>query len=95
MGKSPASWKEELSDRVGKFRRRRAGLQPDSDPAENLELDFEDPGEPAQINPLDDALGIAEDKDSVFDLEISDPAIVHGGDGPPREILSFEEPAHV
>ena len=41
---TPANWREELSDRVVTFRKRRARLQPDSDPGGNMELEFEDPG---------------------------------------------------
>ncbi len=43
QGESPQPWKEELSDRVEKFRRRRARLQPEGESARNLELDFGEP----------------------------------------------------
>ena len=39
----PQDWREELSERVENFRKRRARLQPEADSAGNLELDFESP----------------------------------------------------
>ena len=53
----PQDWREELSERVENFRKRRARLQPDADPTGNLELDFEDPDKPEDIRSIDDALG--------------------------------------
>ncbi len=85
----PQSWREELSERVENFRKRRARLQPDTDPAGNLELDFEGPGKPRDDRSLDDALGM-EDKNSGFDLEIGEFAAASGKDHPLPENLSLE-----
>ena len=80
-----------MSERVENFRKRRARLQPDADPAGNLELDFEGPDKPEDHRSLDDALGTPEDRDSGFDLEIGESAMARGKDDPSRETLSLEE----
>ena len=90
----PPDWRDELSERVENFRKRRARLQPDVDPAGNLELDFEGPGKPEDHRSLDDLLGTREDRYSGIDLEIGESATAHVMDGPSREILSFEESGH-
>jgi hypothetical protein len=38
------SWREELSERIEQFRKRRARFQPETDSAGNLELEFAEPG---------------------------------------------------
>ena len=87
----PQDWREELSERVETFRRRRARLQPEVDYAGNLELDFEDPAKPEDHRSIEDVQGIREDRDSVFDLEIGESAVAHVTDDAAREILSLEE----
>ena len=87
----PQDWREELSDRIESFRKRRARLQPDADPAGNLELAFGEPEKPEDNRSLDDALGAPEDRDSGFDFEIGESTVVRGKDGPSRETRSLEE----
>ena len=84
-------WREELSERVEKYRKRRARLQSDGDPEGNFELDFEAPDKPEDYRSLDDTLGTSEDKDSSFDLNIGDSTAARDEVGPSREILSSEE----
>jgi uncharacterized RDD family membrane protein YckC len=93
LEKPTVNWRKELSARVVRFRKRRGGAQLDTDPPENLDLDFENSGEPQGVHPFVDALEIPRDRDSGFDLEVSEPAIVYGDGDPPRELLSFEESA--
>jgi len=64
------NWREELSERVTSFRKRRARLQPDADPAENMELEFGEPGKPEDIRSPFQPHEAAEDTGSKFDLEI-------------------------
>ncbi|HMD85242.1 MAG TPA: RDD family protein [Terriglobia bacterium] len=78
-----------MSERVESFRKRRGRLQPDTDPAENLDLDFEGPAKPQDNRSLDDALG-TEDRDSGFDLEIGEFAASRGKDRPSPETVSLE-----
>jgi uncharacterized RDD family membrane protein YckC len=87
----PQDWREELSERIENFRKRRARLQPEVDSIGNLELDFEGPDKPEDKRSLGDALGTPEDRDSGFDLEIGESAVARGKDGPSRETLSLEE----
>jgi uncharacterized RDD family membrane protein YckC len=64
---SRQDWREELSERVEKFRQRRARLQPDADSTGNLELDFGDRDKPKEPRFLDSSLGTREDRDLSFD----------------------------
>ena len=91
VDEQPQDWREELSERVETFRKRRARLQPEVDSTGNLELDFEGPAKPEDNHSIDDVRGTREDGDSGFDLEIGESAVARGMDGPSREILSFEE----
>jgi uncharacterized RDD family membrane protein YckC len=91
VDEQPQDWREELSERLESFRRRRARLQPDADPAGNLELEFEGPDFPEVNRFMDDALGAPENSDSGFDLEIGEPARAHGKVDPLRETLLREE----
>jgi len=88
----PQDWREELSERVENFRKRRARLQPDADSTRNLELDFEATSKPQDNRSFDDALGAPEDRDTGFDMEIGESAMARGEDGPSREMLLFEAP---
>jgi len=67
-------------------------LQPDANPAANLELDFEGPDKPEGHRSLDDTLGSRQDRDSGFDMEIGESPVARGGDGMSREILPLEDP---
>jgi len=87
----PQDWRKELSERLEKYRERRARFQPDAESTGNLELDFEDTGKPEDHRSLDDALGSPEDRDTGLDLEIGEPAMAHGKDGPSSETLIFEK----
>jgi uncharacterized RDD family membrane protein YckC len=91
VDEQPQNWKQELSERVETFRKRRARLQPDTDPAGNLELDFGGPGQPQDNSSLDDAL-VTEDRDSGFDLEIGEFAAATGKERPSPENLSLDRP---
>jgi len=91
VDEQPQDWREELSERVENFRKRRARLQPEVDSAGNLELDFEDAEKPEDNLSLDDVGGTPEDRDAGFDLEIGEFAAARGKDGPSPETLSFEQ----
>jgi uncharacterized RDD family membrane protein YckC len=91
VDEQPQNWRDELSERVENFRRRRARLQPDADPAGNFELDFEAPDEPTKYRSLDDTLGAPEFSDSGFDLEIGESAPALGKNQPSRSPISLEE----
>jgi len=88
----PQDWRQELSERVENFRKRRARLQPDAKPEGNLELDFEGLDKLDGHRSLDDKLATPQDRDSGFDMEIGESAMARGKDGPSREILPVEEP---
>ncbi|MGA3324242.1 MAG: RDD family protein [Terriglobia bacterium] len=88
----PQDWREELSERVQNFRKRRARLQPDTDSPGNLELDFGDPDKTEDHPSLDDALGTPEESDTGFDMEIGESAMARGKGGPSPETLMFEAP---
>jgi uncharacterized RDD family membrane protein YckC len=92
MDLQPGNWREELSERMENFRKRRARFQPDADSAESLDLDFVGPDKHQDERSLDDALGASADEHSTFDLEIGEPAGDEGTDNPAREILSLEDP---
>jgi len=84
-------WREELSERVEKFRKRRARLQPEIDSTGNLELDFENFDQPEDNRSIDNALGAPEDRDSGFDLEIGESTEPRSMGGPLSETHSREE----
>lgn len=90
--RQPQDWREELSERVQTYRKRRGRLQPDADPPGNLELDFEGLDKPEEKYSIDGALGGREDRDSSFDLEIGEPPGALGKDGPSNDIVSLEVP---
>jgi uncharacterized RDD family membrane protein YckC len=87
----PLDWREELSERVDNFRKRRARLQPDADPAKNFELAFEGLDKPEDNHALDGPLRAREDGVLGIDLDIDDSALGRGMEGPSREILSLDE----
>jgi uncharacterized RDD family membrane protein YckC len=65
-----ANWREELSDRVVNFRKRRGQMPPETTTAGNLELEFEDASKPVDshfISPPDEA---TESADSRFDADL-------------------------
>ena len=62
VDEQPQDWREELSERVESFRKRRAHLQPDAEPVGNLELDFESIDKPEDHRSFDGALGTPEDQ---------------------------------
>ena len=80
-----------MSERVEKFRKRRARLHPEADPAGNLELDFEPAGKPREDRSMDDTLGTPGGRDSRFDWEIGKSALARGRDDQPRETLLLEK----
>jgi uncharacterized RDD family membrane protein YckC len=81
-----------LSERVVNFRKRRARLHPDADPAGNLELDFERPDELEDIRSIFRAQETPEERASRLDLEIGEPAMDRELEGPSPETLSLEDP---
>lgn len=91
VDQSSATWREELSDRLVNYRKRRARLQPDVDPTGNLELDFEDSEKPEDIRYVLGPTEAPEERDSGFDLEIGEPAVIHNEQSMLRESPSFEE----
>jgi uncharacterized RDD family membrane protein YckC len=91
VGEQPQDWKEELSERVESFRKRRARLQPDASPGGNFELDFEAPDEPEAHRFIENDLGTPENTDSSLDIEFGETAEARGEDAPSLETLSREE----
>jgi uncharacterized RDD family membrane protein YckC len=91
LDEQPQDWREELSERVENFRKRRARLHPEADSAGNLELDFENAGNPRENRSMDDTLGAPGGGDSRFDWEIGKSALARGRDDQPRETLLLEK----
>ena len=88
----PLSWREELSERVETFRKRRARFQPDTDAPATLELDFEHRDPSQGFGHLDsDEPESPGDPHSEFDLEIGEFVAGRPGDKDSPEPLSFEE----
>jgi uncharacterized RDD family membrane protein YckC len=83
-------WKEELSERVESFRKRRARLKHGADSAGNLELDFENSGGPGEPVFVDDAAGSPEGRGPGFDLEFSDSVAPYPQGAPPLETIPIE-----
>lgn len=88
----PEDWRGELSERVENFRKRRARLQPDADPAGNLELDFEGVDKSEKHVSFEGALGSPRDQDSGLDLEIGEFPAVRSADHPSAEATAFDAP---
>jgi uncharacterized RDD family membrane protein YckC len=86
-----ADWREELSERLVSFRKRRAHLRPDENSTGNLELDFEDPDKPGDIRYVLSAPEAPEERDTSIDLEIGEPAVTHNGDSVLHESPPLEE----
>ena len=91
VGEQPQDWKEELSERVESFRKRRARLQPDASPAGNFELDFEAPDEPEAHRFIENDLGTSENSDSWLDMEFGGPAEGRDQDSPSLDASSDKE----
>lgn len=88
----PQNWREELSERVDNYRRRRAHLRGEKGPEGNLELDFDTLHTPASHRSFEGALGTVKEENSGLDLDIGDSAAAaKGEEGPARELLSLEE----
>ncbi len=84
-GASAANWREELSDRLVSFRKRRGIPAPEKSLIANLELEFgslhpEDEPEPLLRSPTHPAAD-----DSNLDMEL-------GGDAEPQSNLTFDQP---
>jgi len=88
----PADWREELSERVVNFRKRRARLHPGADAEGNLELDFEHSGEAGPMHTNQVALGTSEVGDSGIDMEIGESSAARGEKGPSLDTFSLEGP---
>lgn len=65
-----ANWREELSDRVVSFRKRRGRLPPEDDKPGNLELEFEDSSKPVDSHFISSPEVVAESGDSGLDIEL-------------------------
>jgi uncharacterized RDD family membrane protein YckC len=71
---APANWREELSDRVVSFRRRRGHLPPEPDPSENMKLEFENSSKPEDAVSIFEPQETVEKSDSGFDMELGKPS---------------------
>lgn len=91
-GESAQPWRDELSDRVEKFRKRRARLQPDEEPAQNLELNFGEPDAPADQGFLDGAMVPFEPPDQGNEVELGEPAITFAEESPAGETMVLDAP---
>jgi len=80
-----------LSERLVNFRKRRAHLQPDADPARNLHLDFEDSDKPEDTRYVLGPTEAPEESDSGFDLELGEPTVTHDEDSLLPESPPLEE----
>jgi uncharacterized RDD family membrane protein YckC len=83
-------WKEELSERVESFRKRRARLKHGADFAGNLELDFENSRGPNEPVFVDDASGSLEESGRHFDVDFGDSATPYPQGAPPLEGASMD-----
>ena len=88
-----ADWRDELSERVESFRKRRSRFQSEADPATPLELDFDGRGESQDYPSLDPPSAAPEHQDAGFDLEIGEFVAARGKDSPSPERLSLEGPS--
>lgn len=89
------AWREELSERVVNYRRRRARLQAESESTPNLELSFADANDPKPTQPIFQ-LNEAEEEEVQsprFEMELGEPTGALDDVAPTREILSSDEPA--
>src|SRR5208283_4547475 len=85
---STQNWREELSDRVDNFRKKRARLQGTPEPPENLPLDFERATEAPKSLDVLDPLGIGEDHPPEFDVELG--SSTAGQSSPSFEMTSHD-----
>jgi uncharacterized RDD family membrane protein YckC len=89
---TPANWREELSDRVVSFRKRRGRVQTDADPSANMELEFENAGKPEEARSIFQPQESSENVSSGFDMDLgklsiaSDESEQPGDKWPPREL---------
>ena len=67
---APESWREELSDRVLSFRKRRGRQPPEDEIRGNLELEFEDSSKPIDSHIISGPQVATENVDSDFDVEL-------------------------
>lgn len=95
---SSANWREELSERVVTFRKRRGQLPAASDSGVNLELEFADLGKHEDVESLfhsEETTGV---ESSRFDLDIGNPKISQDSvgemDGETRRALDLGEEGH-
>jgi len=84
-------WKEELSERVESFRKRRARLKRGADAAENLELDFEDSTGAGEPDSADDTPESLKGGEPSLDVEFGDSVTPYPQGAPPLETISFEK----
>lgn len=88
---STANWREELSERVVNFRRRRAHLQADSEPEGNLDLEFGQSAKAHGSQPEFGDLDEPERQDSDSGMEIGEPVLTLDTDGPSQAISAEED----
>jgi uncharacterized RDD family membrane protein YckC len=92
-GEPAEAWKEELSERVESFRKRRARLKHGADSEGNLELDFDTSGEPGEPVFVDDTVGTLEEARPAPDLEFAEPVAPYPAqEAPPIETVRIEKP---
>ena len=91
VGEPPGGWRDELSERVGNYRKRRARLQSQESPRENLELDFDDSENLASHRSIDIPV-TREDQDPVFDMDIGHPSPAEAEDDSAEEPLALAPP---
>jgi uncharacterized RDD family membrane protein YckC len=70
-------WREELSNRVQDFRKKRAKLQQNAESGESFELDFEGSGETEEPVFIDDTVRRPEESAPAFDLDLGDFSAPH------------------
>ncbi len=100
-------WREELSNRVEKFRQRRARLQPEGENERNLELDFDEPDQPGpgkfetekfEPDKIEDdpflrgPVGTSQDQAPALELELGERAMSLGGENPLDETQATDAP---
>jgi uncharacterized RDD family membrane protein YckC len=91
VGAQPQDWREELSERLENYRKRRGHAQPDEDALGNLELDFGTPDNSEDYSSFDSVFGTPKNANSGFDMEIGESPEAHEVDGPSLGVHAREE----
>lgn len=89
-GEGPLNWREELSERVGNYRKRRGRVRPEAEPRQSLELDFDYVHKPQETQIITAASAAHSERDLGFDIDITPATTLHD---PDDDVLTPEPPS--